>query len=41
MNSFRFEYPYDHINPMDNTHEDTHHIDKQEKGIKDAEAEQE
>ena len=27
VNSVRFEDPYDHINPMENTHEDTHLID--------------
>ena len=27
--SVRFEYPYDHINPMENTHEDTNLIDTQ------------
>ena len=27
VNSVYFEDPYDHINPMDNPHEDTHLID--------------
>ena len=30
-NSVWFEDPYDHINPMDNNHEDTHIIYTQEK----------
>ena len=33
MISVRFEDPYDHINPMENTHEDIHLIDTQEKNI--------
>ena len=27
VNSVRFEYLYDHINPMENTHDDTHLLD--------------
>ena len=30
VNAVRFEDPYEHINPMDNIHEDTHIIDTQE-----------
>ena len=29
INSVCFQYPYTHINPMCNTHEDTHRIDTQ------------
>ena len=39
--SFRFEDQNDHINPMENTHKDTHIIDTQEQSIEDAEFEQE
>ena len=41
MNSVRFEDPYDHINPMDNTHDYTHLIDTQEHNIEDGEDKQE
>ena len=41
LNSVHFEDPYEHINPMENTHEDTHLIDTQEKDIEDNEVEQE
>ena len=27
VKSLQFEEPYDHINPMENTHDDTHLID--------------
>ena len=40
-NLVRFEDPYDHINPMKNTHEDTHTIDTREKNIEDADADSE
>ena len=33
VNSVRFEDPYDHINPTENTHENTHIIDTQEQNI--------
>ena len=33
VNSVCFEDPYNHINPMENTHEDTHLIDTQEQDI--------
>ena len=39
--SVRFECTYYHINLMDNTHKDTHLIDKQLKYIEDTEVEQE
>ena len=35
VNSFLFEDPYDHINPMENTHEDTHLINTTEQYIED------
>ena len=41
VNSVCFEYLYDHINRMDNTHEDTHLIDTQEQDTEDTEVEQE
>ena len=41
MNSVLFEEPYYHINPMDNTYEDTYIIDTQEQNIEYAEDEQE
>ena len=40
MNSVCFEDPYDHINPMDNTHEETNLIDTQRKDIEDSEVEE-
>ena len=40
LNSVRFEEPYEHINPMDNTHEDIHIIGTQEKDIEYDEVEQ-
>ena len=41
MNAVRFEDPYYHINLTENSHEDTHIIDTQEKDIEDTEVEQE
>ena len=41
VNSVRFEDPYNHINPMENIHEDTHLIDTQEQNTEDVEVEQE
>ena len=41
LNSFRFDDPYYHSNPTENTHEDTNLIDTQEQYIKDTEVEQE
>ena len=41
VNLERFEYPYYHINPMDNTHEDNHLIGTQEQYIEDADVEKE
>ena len=40
-NSVRFEDLYDHINPMDNTHEDTHLMDTKEQIIEYFQVEQE
>ena len=36
VNPVRFEGPYNHINPMENIHEDTHLIDTQKQNIEDA-----
>ena len=41
VKSVLFEHPYNHINPMDNTHEGTHLIDKQEQNIDNAEVKHE
>ena len=42
VNSIRFKDPYDHINPMENTHEDTHPLDTHiEKNREDSEDEEE
>ena len=41
LKPFRFKHLYDHIKPMENTHEYTHIIDTQEQDIKDTEVEQE
>ena len=41
LNLVRFEDPYYHIKPMDDTHEYTHLIDTQEKNIEDAVVEHE
>ena len=41
MNLVRFDDPYYHSNPTENTHEDTNLIDTQEQYIKDTEVEQE
>ena len=41
LNSVWFEYPYDHINPMENTQEDINPIEPQEQNIEYAEVEQE
>ena len=40
-NPVRFSDPYDHINPMDNTHDETHILDTQEQNREDGEGEQE
>ena len=41
MNSVRFEDQYDHLNPTNNTYEDTHLIDTQEQYVEENEVEQE
>ena len=41
VKSVCFDESYDHINPMENTHEDTHLIDTQEQYMEDTEVEQE
>ena len=41
MNSVYFEDQYDHINPMENTHDYTHLIDTKEQNKEDSEDEQE
>ena len=37
LKPFRFKHLYDHIKPMENTHEYTHIIDTQEQDIEDTE----
>ena len=41
MSSALFEDPYDHINLMENDHEDTNCINTQEQNMEDAEVDQE
>ena len=41
VNSVRFEDPYDHINPMENNHEDTHIMDTQYQYMEHTKVEQE
>ena len=40
MNSDRFDEPYEYMNHMENTHEDTYLIDAQEQDMKKNDAEQ-
>ena len=41
VDSVHFEYSFEHINPIYNTHEDTHIINTQEQKMEDYEVEQE